>query len=203
MKLKESLFKNFASSKYLEGLPDFKEKKTQQYTTLVLTLIALSLFGLLAIGPTVSTIVQLQKQLEDSTFVNSKLEEKIKNLGLLQSAYDLIQNDIPIVLAAMPQTPTTPNLVGQIQQLAQDNNISISRMQVFQVDLTKTDEGKIGYSSYIFSIDAEGSYSNILAFLTSLTNFERIVSIDNLVISSTQTDKLPNFNIRGKAYFKK
>lgn len=203
MKLKESLFKNFASSKYLEGLPDFKKKKTQQYSTLVLTLIALSLFGLLAIGPTISTIVQLQKQLEDSTFVNRKLEEKIKNLGLLQSAYDLIQNDIPIVLAAMPQSPATPSLVGQIQQLAQTNNISINRIQVFQVDLTKTAEGKIGYSSYIFSIDGGSSYSDTLAFLTSLTNFERIVSIDNLVINSGQTDKLPNFNIRGKAYFKK
>ncbi len=203
MKLTENLFRNFSKNKYLEMLPDFKEKKNQQYTTLVMTLVALSLFGLFAIGPTIQTIVQLQKQLEDSTFVNDKLGEKIKNLGILGDSYTLIQNDIPLVLEAIPQTPTTSTLVGQIQALSGINNISINKLQIFQVDLTKTEEGKLGYSSFIFSIDGKGSYKNIFTFVSTLTNFQRIVTIDSLTITSGSQDQgQSTFNIRGLTYYK-
>lgn len=202
MKLADTILKNFQQNKYLEMLPDFQEKKTQAFITLTLTLIALSIFGFFAISPTLSIIAQLQKQLEDSIFVNQKLEEKIKNLAILQQKYNLLQNDLTIVLSAVPKTPTVPLLVGQIHALANAHAIVLSRIQVFEVDLSKTQTPK-NYSSFAFILEGEGTYAQIADFTQDLAHFERIVTIDSFTIAAglDPNDK-QKLSLRGKAHFK-
>ncbi len=65
-------------AKYLELLPDFKSEKAQKYTTIILSLSASIILGIFAVSPTISTIANLQRQLEDDKFVEQKLQEKIK-----------------------------------------------------------------------------------------------------------------------------
>lgn len=69
MKINKDLLKN-TKIKYLQLLPNLKGEKTQKFTTLILTFFALSFFGLLAINPTISTISELNKELEDNKFVD-------------------------------------------------------------------------------------------------------------------------------------
>jgi Tfp pilus assembly protein PilO len=189
--------------KYLEKLPSFKQEKTQVFTTLTLTLITLSIFGVFAISPTLSTIAQLQRRLEDSKFVHEKLNEKINNLSSLQRQYTQIEGDLPILLAGVPQAPEVPLFTGQIQALASLYNITLLRLQVFQVELAKETEGQNKFSSFAFSLDVRGSTPNFLSFVSALSNFERIVTIDTISITKGSDTTGPQLNIRGKVYFKK
>jgi len=67
--------------KYFELVPNFKQEKTQKFTTVILTLIAFAILLIFAINPTLSTIANLQKQLDDAKFIKEKLDQKINDLS--------------------------------------------------------------------------------------------------------------------------
>lgn len=209
MKINRKIIKDFSKSKYLELLPKFKQKKTQKFTTLILTLAAFSFFGFFAISPTITTIVQLQKELEDNRYVNSKLEDKIKNLSLLQQRYGILKEDLGTVLLAIPANPKVSYFTGQIQAISQNTNVVITSLQINEVELTKTlfpsilpDDDPNSYSYFTFSTGASGSYDNIINFLSVLSGFDRIITFDNISVSKS-ADNTFRVNIRGKTYFKK
>lgn len=212
MSTQSNILQNIKSSNILtNSLPyikgGFKQQKTREITTLILTLIAVSLLGIFAISPTLSTIAELNKELSDSRDTNARLATKIKNLGLLQQQYAAIQSDVPIIFNAVPKTPNGAYLMGQLKVLASANGTTLTRSQIYQVDLPKevssskliTKKG-VGFA---YSITVEGSYDNVVKFMGDLTNFDRIITIDNIAITSGPPgSNTVQLNIRGKTYFK-
>lgn len=201
---RQNILGNLKKSKYQALLPNFKEEKTQAFTTLALTLVAFIVFGFFAINPTISTIIHLKKELSDSQFVDDKLEEKIRNLSILQKKYVSLENQLPILYAAVPQTPIAPVFTAQIQAIANKSNVKISRLQVYQVELYVTKTIKKD-SSFAFSIEVLGDNENISKFLSSLVNFDRIITIDTFSITKDKESKENQnlqLNIRGRSYFK-
>lgn len=189
-----SLYKNF--------LPLLKQEKTQNFTTIALTFVTLSFFGLFAINPTITTIARLQKQLSDNQYVDQKLQEKIGALNSLQNQYTQLKDDIPIVLTALPIKPDAVLLTALLQGVAIKNHIIITRLQIFQVELTKIKNEKNMYNSFPFAIEIEGTKNNLTDFLSALVNFQRIASIDDISFGKTKTDTIFHMSLRGEAYFK-
>lgn len=187
---------------YKNLLPILKKEKTQNFTTIVLTFLTLSFFGIFAINPTITTIARLQKQLSDSKFVDQKLKEKISSLNTLQNQYALVREDMQTVLNAIPTKPETILFTALLQGVAKENNISITRLQLFQVELSKKQHGKDIYSSFPFAIETEGTQNNLTIFLSSLINFQRIISIENVSYGKTKTSDIFHLSLQGKAYFK-
>lgn len=183
-------------------LPLFKQKKTQNFTTIALTLITLSFFGLFAINPTITTIARLQKQLSDNQYIDQKLQEKIAALSSLQNQYAQLKADIPVILNALPTKPEAILITALLQGIASQKNITITHLQLFQVELTKIQNEKNMYNSFPFTIEAEGTKDNLTEFLSSLINFQRIASIDNISFGKTKTDTIIHMSLRGETYFK-
>ena len=195
---------NRINSKYLELIPDFSQEKTERFTSLILTLIALSVFGLFAISPTLSTIAKLQKEIDDSKALSQKLEDKIADLASLQQSYKRLENDIPVVFDSMPNTPLVPLLIGHIQSIAKDSNLRVIQIQNSETELfTEVDPAR-KYYFYTFSVTADGNYENILRFTDNLTNLQRIVSIKTVSISKEKdTAGALQLNLEGIAYYKR
>lgn len=205
MNKQKNLLKNLYNNNYLKLLPSFKEERTQAFITIALTLFAVSLFGIFAINPTLSTIINLKKQLTDNLFVEKKLDEKISNLSILQLKYAVFEKDLPYVMSALPQKPNIPYFLGQIQTIAQKSNLDIAKIQSSQVELTKPQESLENYSSFAFSLEGQAqNLKDISDFLSNLYNFDRIISIDTISINNkTEKTNLLKFTLRGKTYFKK
>lgn len=202
MKSLKSLTKKQIENKYLEIFPKLKEKNTQKFTTLVLTMVALIIFGFFAINPTLSTIALLKKELKDNQEVAEKLDQKIKNLSMLQQRYSAISDDLPKIFSSIPQTPDITTLIGQLQALSRQNNITITRLQTFEVELPK--KGTNDYSEFTFSLGIEGSYENLLNFMTDMSDFDRIITLDNIFIGKAAgKENVLQLDIKGKAYFKR
>lgn len=199
-----NIFRSIKNNKYLELFPDFRKEKAQRSASLFLSLIALSFLGLFAINPTLSTIAKLKKELADNRFVDQKLQEKINNLSVLQQKYNLIQADVPVVLASVPQGPEVPLLLGQMQSIAKNSNITFDSLQSFQVEAVSSSTNQNKYSSFSFSASLQGSYNDVIKFLSSFVNMQRVISIDTLSINKKgdQAGTL-QVDILGKAYFKK
>jgi Tfp pilus assembly protein PilO len=198
-----NLFKELQKKKFFEMLPDFKEEKMQKFTTLVFTITAISFFGLFAISPTLSTIANLNKQLEDSKFVEKQLQDKINNLYQLQQKYSQLTPDLPYVLDSFPKNPQVPLLVAQLQSLAKSSNIELSSLQTFEVEVPTSSVSTKNYYAYTFSIFANGSYENLSKFINSIVNMQRIVSINIITLTrNTGEGASTQLNLKGTAYFK-
>jgi Tfp pilus assembly protein PilO len=193
-------------AKYLAFMPDLKQEKAKKFTTIVLTLTASIILGLFAINPTLSTIANLQKQIDDNKFVDQKLVEKITSLSLLQQKYSQVKNDLPVVYSAIPTSTEIPPLVAEIQTIAKNSNIQFNNIQTFTVDLSDKATPKEKYSSFDFGFSGEGNYSNIISFMNQLLNFQRIVTISNISISKLTSDEnnagALQLNFKGSALFK-
>lgn len=210
MGINKSVLKYLPKGKYLEMLPDFKEKRTQQLTTIILTILGFIIMGLFAISPTLSTIMQLKKQLEDNQLVEKKLDEKIANLNSLQRKYNNLKSDLPLIFSALPQSPNVTILLGQIQAIAQASNIDLVRLGISEINLAKVstspslEENPTNYTSFTFSLNAEGTYLNISKFIFSLSNFDRLITIETTSLTKNEDKKeLVKLTLAGKVFFKK
>lgn len=188
-------------SKLIRFLPNLKEEKIKRYTTLILTLISLSFFGLFAIGPTLSTITELNKELDDSRFVDQKLGQKISNLTVLQQKYAALQPDLPTILRSIPKDPQVPSFAADVQAVTVSSNVSLQSFQTFEVEINKLPNPR-KYSSYSFALIAEGNYNDLSNFLSNLSTMQRITSIDTISLTKkTGTTNLLQLTIKGKTFF--
>ncbi len=185
-------------SKYLELMPDFKKQKTQKFTTVVLTLLAIIILAIFAINPTLSTIANLQKQLEDAKFVADKLEKKINNLSILQTKYNNIQNDLPTVYEAIPKKSEVPKLTGQIQSVLNESGMQLISIQ--SSEIVEVTRGK--FYLYNFDLTASGDYQTMENFLEKLIDMQRVTDIKNINISNSSTSESLQFNVQGNAFYK-
>ena len=191
------------SKLFLSLIPTLKEKKTRQFTTLSLTFVTIAFFGFFAIGPTISTITDLQKQLDDSKFVNDALQKKIANLTTLQTTYVTLQPQLDGVFAAVPTGPGFDTFAGQLHQIALQTNVQINRVQTLPLDLSLSTTLKAPYLAYAFSVEAQGDLQSLQKYMVLLGNFNRLVTFDT--IDYTRVGKVDNsyrITIRGKTYLK-
>lgn len=160
----------------------FQEKKARQYTTVILTFLALIIFGAFAISPTITTIVELRKQLEDSKLLEKKLDEKIISLQSLHNEFDQIKPDLPIIENAYPLTPETPMLIGQLQNLTKEHNLSVSEIRMDNIPYTK-DAHPGGTGAYTMTFTVTGAYQDIDDFTKSVVGFNRLVTVEQIDIT--------------------
>lgn len=197
-------FKSLANYKYFENVIDLKNKRTVQFTYLVLTIIALIIFGLFAINPTLSTITKLQKELDDNRYVDDQLGRKIQNLTSLQGSYATIQDDLPAIESSIPKNPQAPILIAQIQSVAKDESITLLSTQVFPVGLTPNATKNPTDGTFTFIILGQGINQNISAFIDKISKIQRVISFDQITLTKkADSSELLQISIRGSAYFKK
>ena len=159
MKLPKNYFENLSAAKYREYiklLPHAQQEGIKNFVTLLLTFAALTFFGIFAINPTLSTIIDLKKQLKDSKHVADQLQKKITSLSNLQQEYDTLTSQLPIVYEAIPQDPAVFPIAGQIQALAKQSGVTISELRIFEVLIAGKEKFGLKNPSFTFAVQANG-----------------------------------------------
>lgn len=174
-------------------------KETTAYLYLILTLFTVSIFGFFILRPAFSTISNLQKKLDDNKSVYSALQDKLTALRSLDVQYAELKPDLPLVYAAIPTSAQIPTLTRQVQTLALNNSISLKSFTVAPIQYYPLENGGKLYG-YLFSLDVSGTEQNINSFINSLTNFNRMLSIQRIATGKTTKGEL-ELSFSGKAYF--
>lgn len=193
--------RDFAKERYLQMakvFPQVKQEHVEIYGMLIMTFIAMSFLGLFAISPTLTTIVELNKKLDDSKYVFQQLETKKANLSSLHSQYDQLSRAWPIVNAAVPDAPNAAYLAGQIHELADQQDLKLTGLQTFPVELTKKGNLPTTQSSFVIVVSVEGTTEKLQEFLRSLTQFDRIVRIESITYSNDEKTVL---TVRIRTFF--
>ena len=202
----KKILQNLTPQQYkemLKLLPDMHKEKNRAITMLTFTFLALAILGLFAINPTLGTIFELRKQIDESEFIYEQLTTKMNALSNLQQQYSALSNDLPVVYDAMPKEAQAPLIVAQIQSLAQKANVTIKTLRVDKIALTEGNPTDQNALSFTLSLDAEGEYNALTTFASQLTQFSRIVTIESVSITKNQERNTLVLHVQSREYFKK
>lgn len=190
--------------KYSFNSPKLENQKTVAYLYIILTLFSVSFFGFFAINPALSKISALKRQYEDSKIVNESITQKIDALRMLSTQYQQLEPLINTLYLAIPLSPRAAYLSRQLEEIAKENNISLSTLEVSETEIFPTK--KKGEEAFEFetNIAFSGSVEDMINLTQDIVNFDRIINIKNASISLDDQEKGQfNISLKGVAYFNK
>lgn len=148
------------------------------YSTAIFSFLAVSLFGLYAVLPTMRTILYLKREIRDKTSVNKQMEDKIASLIESQAVFEASGGRLSLLFDAIPQGPNPVELSRTLIQLAQNSSASMSSVAVSSVPFVAQKK-----TSFPVTVVMGGSYPALKELLDSMLSLRRIVSIDAIRFS--------------------
>lgn len=170
----------------------------------IFSLITMTVFILFAISPTISTILNLQKNIENHRQILEALEKKENDLtagrGNLQNLGDKRQK----INAAIPEHANVTSLISSLRN-SSGREASVSALQIQPVVLvdnkTTSQKALLNLGEVSFSYNIQGTYGQLLPTLYNLQRSPRLLNIGSVILSNQEG--ITVLSVSGKAYFLK
>jgi len=164
----------------------YQKPVTQVSTAVLLTLFAIIFFAVFAIRPTLSTITELIKKIDDQKIIVEKLNKKSSALATAQSEYALVESKLPLVAAAIPPTHAMDLLLKQIEGTAAFLKLPINSLQVDTVTLPPDPTASRivnGVVELPLSISFEADYQSLRQMTQMLSALSRFLSVESVTMT--------------------
>ncbi len=170
-----------------QSLSDFYQKPVARVSVeLFLSIGAVLFFAVFAIRPTLLTMSDLIKEIEDKRQLDKQMAQKIAALSSAQSEYLKLQERVGVLDEAVP---TGPNLIGLfkiIEKLASDNQLVITAMSVNDVPKDIVGEptfDQLERKNLEFTVGITGDYASVRSFVNQVTQLRRTILVDRVTFS--------------------
>lgn len=166
---------------YYINLRNFYQQPTIKVSFFVLlSFFTVVFFAVFAIRPTVVTIGQLIKSIDDKRKVDMALAKKINALDELQVEMVGIRDDIDKIFTVLPEDSDLGRLMQIFEYIAKENNINLISVRFQPVRLGE--ENKIGSEERVvnFSLSAGGSLAEVIEFMQDLEEVDRLLVLDKM-----------------------
>lgn len=193
-----------ASRYYTYIRPALKSKFVKAYSPLIFSLVAIAIFSFYAIRPTVITILSLQKSIDEQTSILNRLKEKVGNLTQGKQNYENLSGSVKKKLDNLiPNNPAIPQLINTITYAAARSEASVSGLQFQTIELGES-SNSLNKDAQITPINvnliAQGSYPNLMRFLSALKRTDRLISIHSINFVQPADASLI-MSVNAKAYY--
>ncbi|NCO12507.1 MAG: hypothetical protein COZ34_00520 [Candidatus Pacebacteria bacterium CG_4_10_14_3_um_filter_34_15] len=150
---------------------------------LFLTIGLVLFLAVFAIKPTILTMSNLIKEIENKEKLEKQLTQKIAALQTAQTEYLSVESLLPALDEAIPSTPEIIKSAKIIEKAAADNKIIIKNMSV--LELPQNDSVDVPFSQKAkqklnFNVSISGDYISIRNFAESLRNSRKSFVIDSV-----------------------
>lgn len=157
---------------------------------LLLSLLAVGFFAVFAIRPTLLTMSDLIKEIEDKRELDNQMSQKIAALSTAQSEYLQVQDQLPLLDEVLPKTPQLVRSLKIIEKAATDNNIIINGINVNElpkeVDPNAPVPARLKRVDVPITIVLTGDYLSIRQFVETLRNSRRTFVIDSIIFTLSE-----------------
>lgn len=186
---------------------------------LIMSVFAVAFFTFFAIRPTLGTISELLKKIEDQKEVDQKLDTKIAQLTEAQEEITQNQFDLPLISLAVPPTPDLEGFARRLEVLAVAENAELASVQFQAIPLVgertslertrdeaTTPTGSQRENLFItFTFILNGDQASILSFLRSLETMDRAVAVTKITFTRPPLQQQKFFSLtangRGTIYY--
>ncbi|MDQ3008613.1 MAG: type 4a pilus biogenesis protein PilO [bacterium] len=154
---------------------------------LLLSLLAVIFFAAFAIRPTLVTMSDLIKEIEDKRELNGRLSQKIAALSTAQSEFMTLQSRLDVLDEALPSEPRLIEALKIIEKIASDRQLAIQGLvvnelppeEVATVPFSQTERQQI-----IAALTVTGDYPSLRQFVEDVRNSQRTFIIDTVTFST-------------------
>lgn len=175
-------------------------KTTAPYVFSILTI---TIFVLFAIRPTISTILSLQKQLENNQKILASLNKKSQDLATGRKNLESLGPNVKIAIGnAIPSQTDIPSLIRNLQTASVSSISAIQIQPLTLIESSSKPKKSLSLGEVDFSYNIQGSYPEIMSALDKLFNSPRLINIGSIIIGKQEGGAL-NLAITGKAYYTK
>jgi hypothetical protein len=153
---------------------------------LFLTFGLILFLGIFAIKPTIVTMSDLLREIEEKQELNDSLTKKIAALQTAQTQYITIQNQLPLVNTAIPEQPEIILSLKIIEKIAADSQIIIKNMSVailpenIDENISFTQKSK---QNLLVTTSVTADYLSIREFVENLRNSRKSFVVESIVFS--------------------
>jgi len=171
-------------------LNKFYEKPVAKVSLeLFLSIGAILFFAIFAIRPTLVTMSDLVKEIEDKKALDQKMTQKIAALSTAQFTYLEAEEELRALDQALPTTPDFIRSLKIIEKIASERGILINTIAV--TEIPKEIEKEIAFSklekmSFPVSLSLSGDYNQIRLFVEDLLSNRRSFVTDTVIFSVSE-----------------
>jgi hypothetical protein len=186
--------------------PVIRNKFVKTYSSLIFSLIAISIFSYFALRPTITTILSLQKSIDEQTAVLNSLKEKVNNLVEGKRNYENIP--LPVkdkIEVLVPDNPALASLINSLSYAAEVSGTSVSGLQIQPVELENPSirlSKNAQLAQIDFTLNTQGGFADSMELLSILKRSDRLITITGVNFNQPSESSLL-MSVTGKAYYLK
>ncbi len=182
---------NNAYKSYVE--PISQNRFVKSYAPYIFNVVALIIFVLFALRPTIVTISNLQKNIQENQSLLDSIKQKSQQIEQGRDNLKKISPEVrEKIKTALPANPAVTGLVTSLQS-SSVAEASISALQIQPVTLItipeSTSSGTV-VAKVDFSFNTSGSYQQAYTTVENLLKSARVLTIDNLSMSKREDNPI-------------
>lgn len=154
---------------------------------LFLSICAIVFFAAFAIRPTLLTMSDLIKEIEDKRTLDTQLRQKITALGAAQTDFLAVESRVGVLDEALPRGVNMTYTLKVIEKIASDQGLAISNMTVLEIPQDPPEDATISQlerQSMSIQVTVAGQYQGIREFAEQLRNSRRSFVIERITFST-------------------
>lgn len=174
----------------LNTLNEFYQRPVAQASLeLFLSISAVLFFAVFAIRPTLLTMSDLIKEIEDKRALNAKLDQKVAALASAQNELLSLETRLPVLEQALPSEPQLLEALSYLEKIASDQRLIIENLQLTTLPESdkKTPTPAQTRQSYTLNFTIRGDYIAIKNYLDRVLNVRRAFVIESVSFNTTDT----------------
>jgi len=166
------------------------------YTYFGVTVVVCSIFLFFFIRPTLAEASRLLKTIEKGEKIDKQLTEKLENLAKSEAIINENKELIPLIDLALPDIVDSPSFVDNVTNVALENNVYISAINIINSDIPSPYNAKV----ISFNINLSGEYNDIFRFIKSLENSLQTLTAENISINKYENQYSANLALTAYGY---
>lgn len=180
---------SFQADQAKKALMAFYQKPVAQVSTeLFFTIGAIIFFALFAIRPTIITMTELVKEIEDKEKLSDGLGKKVTTLSSVSQEYFALQDRLVFVEEVIPEDPNPQRSLKVIEKIASDNSLSITSLQLQEIP--QTPDASVSFSqkeplTLAVAATIEGEYLSIRKFIDDLVQTRPLITVESIAFTQS------------------
>lgn len=161
---------------------------------LITTVVVILFFAVFAIRPTLLTMSDLIKEIDDKRKLDTALTQKVAALSTGQSEYLTLSPRLPILDTALPAEANLTLALKIIEKIASEKRLAITSLIVpkFSDEQLQTESGSpqanVSRKNLNISLSVAGDYVTIREYIADLQNLQRVVIVESVSFTVGEAD---------------
>lgn len=146
---------------------------------LILTILLFLILTIFAIKPTLTTMGELSKEINEKKEVENKLKQKVASLNTAQIEYLSWQEQLNMLDSALPSADSTLRDIKTIEKLAFESNVILTNLSLPKFP-DKINNTETAVFNQPINVAVEGDYISIKAFVEQLQQNQRVMVVNTI-----------------------